>query len=74
MSEVAEFGNLSISDIVETDDGHTMSFKLKGCSLGIANGIRRTLLGDTPSFAIDLIEFQTNSTQLDDEFLGTLIR
>lgn len=59
-----------ISNIVESEDKHTLNFTLSNVNLGIANGLRRILLGETPSFAIDLVEFESNTSVLDDDCLA----
>lgn len=58
-----------ISNLVESDDKRTINFTLHS-TLGIANGLRRVLLGETPSLAIDLVEFESNTTVLDDDILS----
>ncbi|KIM30666.1 hypothetical protein M408DRAFT_15564 [Serendipita vermifera MAFF 305830] len=46
------------------------NFVLRGVNLGFANSFRRTMMADIPTVAIDLVEFESNTTVLPDEFIA----
>ena len=43
---------------------------LEGCDLSFANALRRVMIADIPTVAIDMVEIQANTTALPDEFLS----
>lgn len=45
-------------------------FVLSGTDASIANALRRVMLVDVPTIAIDLVEIEANSTVLNDEFIA----
>jgi hypothetical protein len=48
----------------------SIKFILSNCDLSLANGLRRILLSEIPTMAIDLVEIEKNSSVLTDEFLA----
>ncbi|KAK4943741.1 RNA polymerase II subunit 3 [Elasticomyces elasticus] len=48
----------------------TVNLVLSGTSLGLANSLRRTILAEIPTLAIDLVEVTANTSVLPDEFLA----
>lgn len=60
------FPKISVTEI----SSDFLNFVLFDCGLAFANGIRRILLSEIPSMAIDLIEVEVNSTALCDEFIA----
>lgn len=46
------------------------NFVLEGVDLSFANSLRRAMIADIPTCAIDMVEIQTNTTPLADEFLA----
>lgn len=52
---------------VESD---RVDFVLQSASLGFANSIRRAVIAEIPTIAIDLVDISTNSSVLPDEFLA----
>lgn len=48
----------------------TMKFLLYDSHASFANALRRTIISDVPTLAIDLVEFESNSSVLSDEFLA----
>lgn len=51
-----------------TDD--YCEFVLKGTDVSMANALRRIILVEVPTIAIELVEFEANTTVLNDEFLA----
>lgn len=48
----------------------TIDFVLSNTSLSLANSIRRVMLAEIPTIAIDLVEIESNTSVLADEFLA----
>ncbi|KAK3675087.1 RNA polymerase II subunit 3 [Recurvomyces mirabilis] len=48
----------------------TIDFVLSNTTLSLANSLRRTMLAEIPTLAIDLVEIETNTSVLADEFLA----
>ncbi|KAK5120265.1 hypothetical protein LTR85_006471 [Meristemomyces frigidus] len=48
----------------------TIDFMLSSTSLSLANSLRRTMLAEIPTIAIDLVEIEGNTSVLPDEFLA----
>ena len=47
-----------------------VDFILQNVSLALANSIRRTILSEIPTLAIDIVEVHTNTTVIADEFIA----
>lgn len=47
-----------------------IKFTLYDCDLSVANALRRIMLSEVPTMAIDLVEFESNTSVLVDEFLA----
>lgn len=45
-------------------------FELKDTDASVANAMRRVMIAETPTMAIDLVEIQTNTSMLTDEFIA----
>lgn len=51
-------------------DVDRVDFVVQQCSLGFANSVRRAVIAEIPTIAIDLVDISTNSSVLPDEFLA----
>lgn len=60
------FPTVRIRDI--KDD--VLKFELRDTDASIANALRRIMIAEVPTLAIDLVEIETNSSVLNDEFLA----
>jgi len=47
-----------------------VNFVLENVDLSFANSLRRVMMADIPTVAIDMVEFETNTTVLPDEFIA----
>lgn len=64
--QVAGGPKITISEL--TDDH--IKFILYDCDLSVANALRRIMLSEVPTITIDLVEFESNTSVLADEFLA----
>ncbi|RCK55620.1 DNA-directed RNA polymerase II subunit RPB3 [Candida viswanathii] len=55
---------------IRTADKDHVDFILRDVDLAVANSIRRTMLAEVPTLAIDLVEIEKNTSVLADEFLS----
>ena len=51
-------------------DHNTISFELLNTDLTIANALRRIIISEVPTMAIDIVEIEENTSALHDEFLA----
>jgi DNA-directed RNA polymerase subunit D len=56
-------------EFIERDD-RTARFLVRGATPAFANGIRRAMIADVPTFSIDTIRFVENSSVMFDEMIG----
>ncbi|KAJ1537584.1 45 kDa subunit of RNA polymerase II, partial [Nowakowskiella sp. JEL0078] len=54
----------------ENEEQNAISFTLSNVDLSLANALRRIMLSEVSTMAIDLVEFESNTTVLSDEFLA----
>jgi len=52
------------------ENGGSLSFVLSDASVSFANAIRRTVIGDVPTLAIEEVEFYDNTSSLYDEIIA----
>jgi DNA-directed RNA polymerase II subunit RPB3 len=48
----------------------SIAFTLKNSDISLANALRRIMISDVPTVAIDLVEIENNTSVLTDEFLA----
>ncbi len=52
------------------NDGNSLSFKLDGTNFAFANSLRRSMINNVSSLAIDKVTFYENSSAMFDEYLA----
>ena len=60
------FPKVHIRDLNE----ETCKFVLSETDVSVANALRRVMLAEVPTIAIDLVELESNSSVLNDEFIA----
>src|SRR6056297_1089656 len=56
-------------EFIERDDRNAR-FLVRGATPAFANGIRRAMIADVPTFSIDTVRFVENSSVMFDEMIG----
>eukprot|EP00033_Pygsuia_biforma_P001593 GCRY01001794.1.p1 GENE.GCRY01001794.1~~GCRY01001794.1.p1 ORF type:complete len:303 (+),score=39.05 GCRY01001794.1:194-1102(+) len=58
------------SIVIKHLDKDSIEFSLRDTDASVANALRRVIIAETPTLAIDLVEIEKNTTVLTDEFIA----
>jgi len=61
---------IEMKEIANGDDEDFMEFMLNDTDASVANALRRTIIADVHTMAIDLVEIENNTSVLTDEFIA----
>ena len=63
-------GPLEVKIISETDDNDAMTFDVLNCDASFANALRRIMLSEIPTVAIETVNLYMNRSVMQDEVLA----
>ena len=69
MSNPIEFNEPEIR-IIEHKEMHMLKFELLNTELSVANALRRIIIGEVMTMAIEIVEVEENTSALNDEFIA----
>lgn len=55
---------------IKESDSDQIKFLIVGCSTELANALRRVMIADVPTWAIETVQFEKNTTVLHDEYIA----
>lgn len=70
MEGMDDLGERTVQVVVRTAGTRNVDFTLRNVDLALANSLRRTMLAEIPTLAIDLVEVLVNTSVIPDEFLA----
>ena len=56
--------------ILEHHEMHMLKFELSNTELSVANALRRIIIGEVQTMAIEIVEVEENTSALNDEFIA----
>ena len=56
--------------IIEHREMHSLKFELSNTELSVANALRRIIIGEVHTMAIEIVEVEENTSALNDEFIA----
>ena len=62
--------NMPSVKIVDPSSHYSLKFELSNTELSIANALRRIIISEVPTMAIDIVQVQENTSPLNDEFIA----
>lgn len=56
--------------ILEPSNRYNLKFEITNTTLGVANALRRTIISEVPTMAIEMVRVAENTSPLNDEFIA----
>jgi len=70
MPAYATIPEVAVTEITRDSTGHRCKFVLKNTDLALANSLRRVMIAEVATLAIDWVAIEINTSHLHDEFLA----
>lgn len=62
--------NLNPTLLIESSDNDKIVFRLQDCNKAYANALRRIIMSEVPTMAIEFVKIKENTSPLHDEFIA----
>ena len=69
VSGLAKARKIEPKIVVKAISRYSITFELQNIDLAVANALRRIMISEVPTMAIDLVEIRENTSALHDEFI-----